>query len=241
MRALADTPAASRPRQATDGGDPAIPVAATVVIARDSANGPEVLLIERPDRGAFAGAWVFPGGKLEPADALAGVADEPEEDVARRAGIRETFEECGLVLAADGLVTVSVWDPPPGVPSRIRTWFFLAHAPHGDLILSADEVVAAAWLRPDDALTRHGAGELVLYPPTWVTLHALAEQDDVASQLAAARLAGVRRFDTVARRTPAGPVLVWAEDAEYDESADGHRSARHRLEVGGLPWTYTRS
>jgi 8-oxo-dGTP pyrophosphatase MutT (NUDIX family) len=60
-----------------EAAEPPIGVAATVVLLRDSAEGPEVLLLERPrHRGSFAGAWVFPGGGVDaedriPADAAA--------------------------------------------------------------------------------------------------------------------------------------------------------------------------
>ncbi len=239
LRALADSIGQSRSRTADDLTDPGIPVAATVVIARDGADGPEVLLIERPDRGSFAGAWVFPGGKLDPGDRHDD--DEPEEEAARRAGIRETREESGLRLEPSALVTMSVWDPPPGIALRIRTWFFAARAPGGELELSADEAVAAEWVRPGDLLARHTRGELTLYPPTWVTLHGLADQPDVDALLGEVRFTGVRRFETVARRGPAGPVLLWEGDAEYDTDAAAAASARrHRLEVGDLPWVYTR-
>ena len=45
----------------------------------------EVLLLQRPDRWAFAGGWVFPGGRVEPHDE----ADD-EERTARNAAVRET-------------------------------------------------------------------------------------------------------------------------------------------------------
>jgi len=237
VRALADIVGDSRPRAAADGTDPGIPVAATVVLLRERDGGPEVLLIERPDRGSFAGAWVFPGGKLDHADRV--VEGETEEDAARRAGVRETWEETGLVLDGAHLVTLSVWDPPPGLPLRIRTWFFVVAAPPGQLTLSADEAVAAEWVRPDDALARHALGGITLYPPTWVTLHGLADAASVASLIAATRLGGVRRFETVARRAADGPMLLWPGDDEYDTPGEG--SARHRLEIGALPWRYTRT
>ena len=294
---MADVVTGARARTADDATDPSVPVAATVVVLRDAPSGLEVLMIERPDRGSFAGAWVFPGGKLEPGDQL--TSDELEEDVARRAGVRETVEETGLVVDPAALTTLSCWDPPPGLALRIRTWFFLA--PAGDvardsptdsrtgegadadaLILSPDEAVAAEWMRPADALARHGRGELTLYPPTWVTLHALADHADTESAVSASRLGGIQRFETVARRGGEGPMLLWQGDAAYEggagsengaehesvaghesgaeqesgaghESAAGHEGAageasvppssggRHRLEIGALPWIYTRS
>lgn len=239
MRALADAAGESRPRVPGDGTDPGIPVAATVVLLRDGAAGPEVLILERPDRGSFAGAWVFPGGRLDDADR--GPQDEAEEDAARRAAVRETWEETGLVVKTGALLTVSCWDPPPGLPLRIRTWFFAVRAPEGELALSQDEAVSAEWVEPAAALERHARDELTLYPPTWVTLHSLAGQPDVEALLGALRLSGFRRFETVARRADAGPMLLWQEDAEYDGGPGATASARHRLELGALPWVYTRS
>lgn len=238
-RGLDAIPDGSRARRPDDVDDPGIPVAATVVLLRDGASGPEVLLIERPDRGSFAGAWVFPGGKIEEADRAGATT---EADAALRAAVRETREETGLDVPAAVLVPLSMWDPPPGLAVRIRTWFYLAQAPAPDagLVLSPHEAVSSAWIRPADALARHGQGGLTLYPPTWVTLHGLRDATSTDGLLDAARIAGVQRFETVARRTDAGSRLLWHGDAEYDEEAAGEASARHRLDVGALPWTYTR-
>lgn len=225
-----------------------MPVAATVVIARDGARGPEVLLIERPDRGSFAGAWVFPGGKLDPIDREGdGSPDDADERAARRAAVREAREETGLVLDPEALVPISRWSPPPGLPLRILTWFFVTRAPDDvSLELAADEAVSATWARPAEVLERHGRGELTLYPPTWVTLHELAGQSDVDDLLATARLGGVHSYETLARRGPEGPFMLWQEDAEYDPDAAAEASgsrarARHRLSIGDLPWIYERS
>lgn len=240
LQALSDSMGGARTRRPEDATDPSVPVAATVVLLRDAADGLEALMIERPDRGSFAGAWVFPGGKLEAEDRRA--ADEPEEAVARVAGVRETREETALALDPGSLVTLSCWDPPPGLALRIRTWFFVAPAAAGMLALSADEAVAAEWVRPADALARHGRGAFTLYPPTWVTLHGLAGHADTASVLGAARLGGVQHFETVARRAGEGPVLIWRGDDEWDPDAAAAASgSRHRLEIGALPWRYERT
>ncbi|MBD3943314.1 NUDIX domain-containing protein [Microbacterium sp. NEAU-LLC] len=238
LRAVADSVTGSRPRRPEDIADSSIPVAATVVLLRDADDGLEVLMIERPDRGSFAGAWVFPGGKLEGEDRRE--PDEPEEATARRAGARETHEETGLVIDPDAFETLSVWDPPPGLALRIRTWFFVAPAPGGEIDLQPDEAVAAEWARPADLLGRHGRGALTLYPPTWVTLHGLSAHPDAASALGAARIAGVQQFETVARRGAEGPILLWDGDEEWDPDAAASGS-RHRLEIGALPWRYSRT
>jgi 8-oxo-dGTP pyrophosphatase MutT (NUDIX family) len=241
-RALADSVDLARPRVEADITDPDIPVAATAVLLREGADGLEVLLLERPDRGSFAGAWVFPGGKVDEADAAPAAPGEPTELAsARRAAVRETDEETGLALDPAGLVALSCWDPPPGIAVRIRTWFFLAQAPDAPLRLSADEAVSARWIPPAEALAAHGRGEMILYPPTWVTLHGLTVHADAASAFAAAREDGIRTFATQVRRGADGPIFFWSEDAEYDAddpaAADG---PRHRLETGALAWRYTR-
>lgn len=196
--------------------DEALPVAGTVVLLRAVEQGFQVLLIRRPDRGSFAGAWVFPGGKVEPADRRAG---EAESDDACRAGIRETREEVGLAI--DDLVPLSQWRPPVEAPTRIRTWFFLAKAPDDEPVPSADEVVEIAWVSPAEALARHGAGDWVLFPPTWMTLHQLAGFGDAESALSSA--GAVPLFQTRVLDTDAGRAFAWEQGV---------------LEAGALPWRF---
>ncbi|MEJ2409715.1 MAG: NUDIX domain-containing protein [Novosphingobium sp.] len=80
--------------------------AATVVIFRNGPEGgaPELLMMQRSQKMRFAGgAAVFPGGRVDPADrelARDLMPAEPEEIAAARiAGIRETLEETGLMIA----------------------------------------------------------------------------------------------------------------------------------------------
>lgn len=77
----------------------AIP-AATLIVWRDSAAGPEILVVERSSRMAFAaGAIVFPGGRIDPADRrLAESLDLPDA-AAKISAIRETIEETGVAPA----------------------------------------------------------------------------------------------------------------------------------------------
>jgi 8-oxo-dGTP pyrophosphatase MutT (NUDIX family) len=78
----------------------AIP-AATVIVMRERAGVPELLMVERAAAMSFAGgALVFPGGRVDPGDvALAELqAGDPEENAARIAAIRETLEEAGVTI-----------------------------------------------------------------------------------------------------------------------------------------------
>lgn len=230
--------AAGRGASETGGAhDPAsaLPVAATVVLLRDAVHGVEVLMLERPDTGSFAGAWVFPGGKVEPGDRRATV-----EATHRAAGARETAEEVGLHVHPEALLPLSRWTPPVQAPTRIRTWFFVAPAPDGTVRLQPDEAVAARWLRPADALADHARGDLRLVAPTWVTLHGLAGagsgSGSVAAVLARVRRAGAEMFDTVIR--PDG-LKVWAGDDQHPTAPVP--GGRHRMVDAKLPWVYTRA
>lgn len=231
--------------------------AATVVLLRDApAGGVEVLLLERPrHQGSFAGAWVFPGGVVDPQD-YGQPADDDELTAARQAGVRETAEETGLPLEPQHLVQLSCWVPPPEAPRRYKTWFFLAEAPAGRIRLSPREHVAAAWLTPAEAFRRQRQGTMELVPPTWVTLHGLLDAGNVAEVLAGAAAAVPETYTT--RRLPGQvpPVMVWQGDADYpgqpgqpDRPAEPHSATpgadvparRHRLVMDRTDWSYQRN
>jgi 8-oxo-dGTP pyrophosphatase MutT (NUDIX family) len=102
---------------------PAVPRdAATVMLLRQSLPGLEVYMLRRKPSMAFApGAFVFPGGSVDPRDADERVAwagpdaaewgevfDAPEA-LARAlvcAAVRETFEESGVLLAGESAGSV---------------------------------------------------------------------------------------------------------------------------------------
>ncbi len=85
-------------------------LAATVILLRDSADGPEILMVTRGENLAFAGgALVFPGGRVDNADII--TARNPElamgfdglndiDAAARIACCREALEETGVLLTA---------------------------------------------------------------------------------------------------------------------------------------------
>ncbi|MDG2003172.1 MAG: NUDIX domain-containing protein [Novosphingobium sp.] len=85
---------------------PKVVPAATVIIFRHAADGgpPELLMVQRAKEMRFAGgAAVFPGGRIDPEDRELGAQLAPDEDpditASRVAGIRETLEETGLMIA----------------------------------------------------------------------------------------------------------------------------------------------
>ncbi len=90
-----------------------IRLAATVLLVRDGARGPEVFMVQRPRTGDFPDLHVFPGGKVDEQDFLPAHASGLDDEEASRkigvdagglrywvAAIRECFEECGVLLAS---------------------------------------------------------------------------------------------------------------------------------------------
>jgi 8-oxo-dGTP pyrophosphatase MutT (NUDIX family) len=88
--------------------------AATVITVRDSANGYEILMLRRNLNSDFVGgAYVFPGGSVDESDT--GPAAQRLAEASRRlglqsgglayyiAGLRELFEEAGLLIACDAV------------------------------------------------------------------------------------------------------------------------------------------
>jgi 8-oxo-dGTP pyrophosphatase MutT (NUDIX family) len=144
-------------------GPPVRPrVAATVIVLRGGDRGLEVLLVRRNPASRFmGGAWVFPGGAVDPADG------EGEEGV-RWAALRELAEEAGVrVEGPDQLVPFSRWITPPDVSIRFDTWFFLTPVPYGaEPRVDGSECVDWRWSTPADALAAQREGQLDLVFPT---------------------------------------------------------------------------
>lgn len=153
--------------------------AASLILLRDGARGPEVLLVKRnPEQRFMGGAWVFPGGSVH-------TADGDERATARR----ELDEEAGIDLPPDAeLARFSRWITPAEVKVRFDTHFFVAAAPAGaDARVDGAECVEARWLRPADALAAGRSDKLLLVFPTVKHLEQLEGYGSVAKTLAAAR------------------------------------------------------
>src|ERR1700754_4767375 len=132
---------------------------ASLILMRDGAEGPEVLLVRRnPESRFMGGAWVFPGG-----------ATGPEDDGDERAtAIRELAEEAGVELSdSHELVRFSRWITPAQVKVRFDTHFFVAEAPaDAEPTVDGEECVDWRWVRPQQALDLHRDDELMLVFPT---------------------------------------------------------------------------
>lgn len=205
---------------------PATP-AATVVLLRDSNDGPEVLMLRKNAKIDFGGMWVFPGGRIDPEDE----ADNGDaETTARNAAAREAEEEAGVEVDPADFVWFAHWTPPPSTPVRFATWFFAAPATDGRITIDDGEIKDHRWITPSAALALHGEGKIDLVPPTWVTLYHLARYRPVSALLDHLRGVRARIYETRAvKRSDGVRVALWAGDAGYEDWDADKAGARHRL------------
>lgn len=188
----------------TDSAHIPVRTAASLILVKNAAAGPEILMGQR---GAFhkfmPGRLVFPGGGVDAADSAAPLAGMPRDNVMRQLGrhvdktmargllaacARELHEETGLHFGAPP--DVSRMDllcravTPPGNPIRFDAFFFVApaEAASGELAGSG-ELEELRWLPLDQALTIDLAfpTKMVLRRlTTWLTLDDAAKQAQVA-------------------------------------------------------------
>lgn len=157
-------------------GQPAPPrPAATIVLLREGVGGLEVLLLKRVRSAGFVpGAYVFPGGRVDPDDAdpalverldgldppaiaaRLGLAREavPAAEAYLIAALREAFEETGLLVGRRG-------DGSPVPPAAVDP----------DVATQRDRLLADEGVFPDvlDALGARLDGAAVEYVAHWVT------------------------------------------------------------------------
>ena len=144
--------------------------ASTLILLRDAAEGVELFMLRRAERAAFlGGAYVFPGGALDRADAdarmLQRIVGLTEAAANERLGLsagasaywaaaaRECFEEAGILLAHDE-------EGGPAAPERIA-----ALAGHRDALNRGELAFADLLERQHFALPAHE----IHYYDHWIT------------------------------------------------------------------------
>jgi 8-oxo-dGTP pyrophosphatase MutT (NUDIX family) len=215
------------PTVSSGPGDPR--AAATVIVLRRASQSPfQVLMVKRNDTVAFmAGAFVFPGGRVDQNDrdttvkwsllssgaSRFGDLTPGREWPFRVAAARELAEEAGVQIDPELLVPVAHWVTPEGEPRRYDTRFFAAVMPDGQQARAdATETVALEWMAPEEATERCSRGEILLPPPTWTLLKRLARCATLDDALAWARSVTIVRIQPNLLRSDGPPMLTLPGD-----------------------------
>ncbi len=178
--------------------------AATVLLLRDGPDGVEVLMTRRSLTASFApGAYVFPGGGIDAADAAAhsAAARRPTQSdlhlTQAIAAIRESFEELGVLLArhSDG-----TFAGPDDLAALDRKTPLAPQCTARGLTLAADTVfVLAHWITDRDLPRRFDVPFLVSRMP--------ADQQPVADESEQFEPVWVRPADAL-KRHAAGDFFI---------------------------------
>jgi recombination protein RecT len=99
------------------------------------------------------------------------------EDIAaidRQAPFAEQCQARGLTLAADQVFVLAHWITDRDLPRRFDVPFLVARMPEGQSpVADESEQFEPVWVRPQDALNRHEAGDFFMVYPTIRTLERL--------------------------------------------------------------------
>jgi len=175
------------------------------MLLRQADAGLETYMMCRASTMAFAAsAYVFPGGRLDPADiehgaeldgAAHGISalslrmstDEVEARGLLICAVRELEEEAGVIIGPQSLVLIDHWVTPEWENLRYDVRFFLAHMPADQIAEPrGTEAVEARWIAPEDAIAEADQGRMLLMAPTRAALEHLLEHSDIAALIAAA-------------------------------------------------------
>lgn len=125
-----------------------------------------------------------------------------------------------LQLAADALTYFAHWITPVGLPRRYDTRFFMAEAPAGQEPFQDErETIAAEWVSPGKALSRHKRGEFEMRTPTVRTLETFADYASVAALRKG--LAENREVRTMLPRIGKDGGRILPGEPGYEEAAAG--------------------
>ena len=213
---------------------------ATVVIVRDGDEGIEVLMVQRNvDLSFHGGAWVFPGGRVDPIDRVDAGTDDVT-DAARHCAVREAKEEAAVVLDPTELHLFARWVTPEQLPKRFMTWFFVCAVERSSVVVDGGEVVDHRWISPEAALAAQSRGEIDLPAPTYVTLLDLAPHRTAEAAVAALSGHGVAIFNPRMFPIEGGVCTVYEEDGAYGSGDLAAPGPRHRLYMTAGAYRYER-
>ena len=216
-------------------------LAASVVLLRDTDDGPEILYLRRNAELRFMGGyWVFPGGRIDPGDHRPD-GETDELGAARRAAAREAYEEAAVRVDPADLHLICQWTTPASSPIRFATWFFAAAAGPETVRVDGGEIHDHQWRRPEDALQAHRARNMQFANPTFALSIRMAGHAAVRDVLAAVDTWPVERLLGRIHPVDGGRVALYAEDCGYGTAQIECEGPHHRIWMLDSGWRYERA
>lgn len=183
-------------------------------------------MVRRNENARFMpGAWVFPGGAVDPGDGDPSAGTAAYRDCARR----ELAEEAGVVLPSDTeLVLFARWITPEVMPIRFDAWFFLALSPpDAKPAPDGSETTDVRWVSPSAALEATRRQEMEIFFPTVRKLEQLERFDSVEAVLAAHRDRAAEAVLPVVVASDDGVQIRVPGDADYPLTGNDANPACH--------------
>src|SRR4051812_8383722 len=206
--------------------------ASTVMLLRDVAdadgtngtNGVEVFMLRRTTAAVFAGGmYVFPGGRVDPAD-----GEEGSDDAYVIAAIRECFEEAGVLLATDETGAMITDDHPALAPANRQAVYdgevdLRALCAQHHLVPAIDALVwFSHWITPVGESSRRFDTRFFIATAPTSQLWAHDDNETVASEW-------VRPLDGL-RRHQAGELVMMPPTLKSLEFLARHRNSASALD-----------
>jgi 8-oxo-dGTP pyrophosphatase MutT (NUDIX family) len=154
------------------------------------------------------------GRALEPRD-LAASRERLHTEPGAFLGVVRDY---GLRLHLRDMHYIAHWITPHGSPRRFTARFFLTRPPVGQVAdHDGSETIDWDWVKPDEMLARHGAGEVQMMTPTVRMLRCLAAHGSAERIVEAARRGSDDQQVRVVYRPEGGYDIVLPGESGYDE------------------------
>ena len=192
-------------------------------------------------RETFEEAGVLLADHKDPIrEGLQGLSERRMGEGLPKGWFREWLESEGWPLTFSRLARWAHWITPRLMRSHFDTRFFAAFMPPDQACLPDDrETVHGIWISPEKGLKENHRGEILLSPPTLVTLHELLVYKDLSDlkKEVKTRLWGDARFPRLVPLTEGALILQPWDSMRYGEVKVDTKGLEKMILPTGAPFS----
>jgi 8-oxo-dGTP pyrophosphatase MutT (NUDIX family) len=138
-----------------------------------------------------------------------------------KATLRDILQRERLRLALDTMIHFAHWVTPPSDTRRFDTRFFVTRVPpHQTPAHDETETTHSSWATAAGAIAKAKANEIILPPPTWMTVREIEPFATVEEALAWARTREVVRREPLLLEQNGQRLLVMPGDPDHPDRPD---------------------